>query len=53
VAVALTKRADDLHTLLNYEAKPYVTKHLETLFDFTPKKYWAEPPPLDFFFKSR
>lgn len=53
VSVALTRGPEDLQTLLNYEAKPYVSMQLRMLFDVVPYKYYADPPPIDVFFKSR
>lgn len=53
MSVALTKGVDDLQTLLNHDAKPYITTRLKTLFDQQPHMYYADPPPLELYFKPR
>ena len=53
VSVALTKGLEDLQTLLNFEAKPYISARLRNLFDIVPKHYYPKAPPLDIYFGPR
>lgn len=53
ISVALTSRGNDLQTLMNPEAKPFVSKHLQTLFDRQPMSYFALKPPMERMFAAR